>query len=183
MFLLTRYDTITNQWETVCPLPKPVHSAAATVCGGKVYVFGGVNEAGRSAGVLQSYVPQTNTWSFIESPMIGKASETSDSDGGLFAVAESVLPFACSRDVLPLSIYFPPNVRFRFPLLCLHSCRWKQEHPLGDENVLLMNIDARATKTSETRDHYHTCVPPRRRCLRLQFPGCLATLSSQLHPL
>ncbi|KAK1795561.1 hypothetical protein P4O66_001056 [Electrophorus voltai] len=64
------YDTITNQWETVSPLPKPVHSAAATVCGGKVYVFGGVNEAGRSAGVLQSYVPQTNTWSFIESPMI-----------------------------------------------------------------------------------------------------------------
>uniref|UniRef100_A0A4W5JWS0 Kelch like family member 29 n=1 Tax=Hucho hucho TaxID=62062 RepID=A0A4W5JWS0_9TELE len=65
-----RYDTITNQWETVSPLPKPVHSAAATVCGGKVYVFGGVNEAGRSAGVLQSYVPQTNSWSFIESPMI-----------------------------------------------------------------------------------------------------------------
>ncbi|TWW69101.1 Kelch-like protein 29 [Takifugu flavidus] len=65
-----QYDTITNQWETVCPLPKPVHSAAATVCGGKVYVFGGVNEAGRSAGVLQSYVPQTNSWSFIESPMI-----------------------------------------------------------------------------------------------------------------
>lgn len=68
----SRYDTITNQWETVCPLPKPVHSAAATVCGGKVYVFGGVNEAGRSAGVLQSYVPQSNTWSFIESPMIGE---------------------------------------------------------------------------------------------------------------
>ncbi|XP_029318753.1 LOW QUALITY PROTEIN: kelch-like protein 29 [Cottoperca gobio] len=65
-----RYDTVTNQWETVSPLPKPVHSAAATVCGGKVYVFGGVNEAGRSAGVLQSYVPQSNTWSFIESPMI-----------------------------------------------------------------------------------------------------------------
>uniref|UniRef100_A0A8C2ZR61 Kelch like family member 29 n=1 Tax=Cyclopterus lumpus TaxID=8103 RepID=A0A8C2ZR61_CYCLU len=65
-----RYDTITNQWETVSPLPKPVHSAAATVCGGKVYVFGGVNEAGRSAGVLQSYVPRSNTWSFIESPMI-----------------------------------------------------------------------------------------------------------------
>lgn len=42
------------------------------MCGGKVYVFGGVNEAGRSAGVLQSYVPQSNTWSFIESPMIGK---------------------------------------------------------------------------------------------------------------
>lgn len=35
-------------------------------------MFGGVNEAGRAAGVLQSYVPQTNTWSFIESPMIGK---------------------------------------------------------------------------------------------------------------
>ncbi|KAG8580104.1 hypothetical protein GDO81_007140 [Engystomops pustulosus] len=67
-----RYDTIINQWETVAALPKPVHSAAATVCGGKIYVFGGVNEAGRAAGVLQSYVPQTNTWSFIESPMIGK---------------------------------------------------------------------------------------------------------------
>ncbi|XP_067150944.1 kelch-like protein 29 isoform X2 [Apteryx mantelli] len=65
-----RYDTITNQWETIAPLPKAVHSAAATVCGGKVYVFGGVNEAGRAAGVLQSYIPQTNSWSFIESPMI-----------------------------------------------------------------------------------------------------------------
>ncbi|OCT79028.1 kelch-like protein 29 [Xenopus laevis] len=65
-----RYDTIINQWETVAALPKPVHSAAATVCGGKIYVFGGVNEAGRAAGVLQSYIPQTNTWSFIESPMI-----------------------------------------------------------------------------------------------------------------
>lgn len=69
---LDRYDTITNQWEAVAPLPKAVHSAAATVCGGKIYVFGGVNEAGRAAGVLQSYVPQTNTWSFIESPMIGE---------------------------------------------------------------------------------------------------------------
>uniref|UniRef100_A0A671M808 Zmp:0000000619 n=1 Tax=Sinocyclocheilus anshuiensis TaxID=1608454 RepID=A0A671M808_9TELE len=67
---VARYDTITNQWEMVAPLPKPVHSAAATVCGGKIYVFGGVNEAGLSAGVLQSYVPQTNAWSFIESPMI-----------------------------------------------------------------------------------------------------------------
>lgn len=72
LFSFARYDTITNQWETVSPLPKPVHSTAATVCGGKIYVFGGVNEAGRSAGVLQSYVPQSNTWSFIESPMIGK---------------------------------------------------------------------------------------------------------------
>lgn len=70
---LNRYDTITNQWEAVAPLPKAVHSAAATVCGGKIYVFGGVNEAGRAAGVLQSYVPQTNTWSFIESPMIGES--------------------------------------------------------------------------------------------------------------
>uniref|UniRef100_A0A8C9L913 Kelch like family member 29 n=1 Tax=Pavo cristatus TaxID=9049 RepID=A0A8C9L913_PAVCR len=65
-----KYDTITNQWETIAPLPKAVHSAAATVCGGKIYVFGGVNEAGRAAGVLQSYIPQTNSWSFIESPMI-----------------------------------------------------------------------------------------------------------------
>ncbi|XP_065820117.1 kelch-like protein 29 isoform X2 [Labrus bergylta] len=46
--------TITNQWETVSPLPKPVHSASATVCGGKVFVFGGVNEAGRSARVLHT---------------------------------------------------------------------------------------------------------------------------------
>lgn len=76
---LSRYDTITNQWETVSPLPKPVHSAAATVCGGKVYVFGGVNEAGRSAGVLQSYVPQSNAWSFIESPMIGKTGDSTHS--------------------------------------------------------------------------------------------------------
>ncbi|XP_019712031.1 LOW QUALITY PROTEIN: kelch-like protein 29 [Hippocampus comes] len=78
-----RYDTITNQWETVAPLPKPVHSAAATVCGGKVYVFGGVNEAGRSAGVLQSYVPQSDAWSFIESPMIDNKYAPAVSLGGL----------------------------------------------------------------------------------------------------
>ncbi|XP_056624737.1 kelch-like protein 29 isoform X2 [Triplophysa dalaica] len=65
-----RYDTITNLWETVSPLPRAVHSAAASVCGGKIYVFGGVNETSRSAGVLQSYLPQNNTWTFIESPMI-----------------------------------------------------------------------------------------------------------------
>lgn len=63
----------------MAPLPKAVHSAAATVCGGKIYVFGGVNEAGRAAGVLQSYVPQTNTWSFIESPMIGVCTHPLDS--------------------------------------------------------------------------------------------------------
>ncbi|XP_041661228.1 kelch-like protein 29 [Cheilinus undulatus] len=81
-----RYDTITNQWETVAPLPKPVHSAAATVCGGKVYVFGGVNEAGRSAGVLQSYVPQSNTWSFIESPMIDNKNAPAVSLNGLIFI-------------------------------------------------------------------------------------------------
>lgn len=32
-------------------------------------------------------------------------------------------------------------------------------------------------------NHYHTRVPPRSRCLRLRFPGCLATVSSQLHSL
>ncbi|XP_061668492.1 kelch-like protein 29 [Syngnathoides biaculeatus] len=78
-----RYDTITNQWETTSPLPKPVHSAAATVCGGKVYVFGGVNEAGRSACVLQSYVPRSDAWSFIESPMIDNKYAPAVSLGGL----------------------------------------------------------------------------------------------------
>ncbi|KAM6992387.1 LOW QUALITY PROTEIN: kelch-like protein 29 [Tautogolabrus adspersus] len=58
-----RYDTITNQWETFSPLPN------SEVCGRKVYVFGGVNEASRSEGVLQSYVPQSNTWNY-DSPMI-----------------------------------------------------------------------------------------------------------------
>lgn len=66
-------------------------------------MFGGVNEAGRPAGVLQSYVPRTNTWSFIESPMIGKTSESWDGDvlwisGG----AESVL----QRHVGAYRIYF-----------------------------------------------------------------------------
>ena len=98
LFHPSRYDTITNQWETVSPLPKPVHSAAATVCGGKVYVFGGVNEAGRSAGVLQSYVPQSNTWSFIESPMIGET-------GDKHPQRVSQMQFhACTRSQLDFSV-------------------------------------------------------------------------------
>lgn len=72
-----------------------------------MYVFGGVNEAGRSAGVLQSYVPQTNTWSFIESPMIGKISKRRPPICFLFVFcfnSEQDLFFAASsRDMLALS--------------------------------------------------------------------------------
>ncbi|KAI9528177.1 hypothetical protein NQZ68_023157, partial [Dissostichus eleginoides] len=116
-----QYDTITNQWETVSPLPKPVYSAAATVCGGKVYVFGGVNEAGRSAGVLQSYVPQSNTWSFIESPMIvihrkNLQPRSSQSHQGPVkdAASEETLKVSChnskrfSINPLPPTIALPP---------------------------------------------------------------------------
>lgn len=102
-FSLNRYDTITNQWEAVAPLPKAVHSAAATVCGGKIYVFGGVNEAGRAAGVLQSYVPQTNTWSFIESPMIGET-QLSPQPG---ARAASPACFLLSRQPKPRGLAKP----------------------------------------------------------------------------
>uniref|UniRef100_A0A3B5LR32 Kelch-like family member 29 n=1 Tax=Xiphophorus couchianus TaxID=32473 RepID=A0A3B5LR32_9TELE len=109
-----RYDTITNTWETVSPLPKPVHSAAATVCGGKIYVFGGVNEAGRSAGVLQSYIPQTNAWSFIESPMIGKKS-LSSLIGFICSYWNSCYEFGCNKTdpvYTCLAIYF-----YLFPLV------------------------------------------------------------------
>lgn len=145
-------------------------------------MFGGVNEAGRSAGVLQSYVPQTNSWSFIESPMIGKMSKPRILILFPFFLAFNWCLFfvTSSREVLLVFIFlykssthnrswliFFPNVQFLFPSLCLHICRWKQKHPLRDENVLLINIDARATKTLVTCNHYHTCVPCRLRCLRL----------------
>ncbi|XP_075925074.1 kelch-like protein 29 [Petromyzon marinus] len=65
-----RYDAQTNRCEVLSPLPKAVHSAAAAVHGDKVYVFGGAGDTGRSANVMQSYLPRTNTWSFIETPMI-----------------------------------------------------------------------------------------------------------------
>lgn len=124
---ISRYDTITNQWETVSPLPKPVHSAAATVCGGKVFVFGGVNEAGRSAGVLQSYVPQSNSWSFIESPMIGTTADSTARTHTHTLESRRVLPrgtcYHCPRHLCDIiELPFPLCVflqRLSYPLISL----------------------------------------------------------------
>lgn len=65
-----RLDTVTNQWEALSPMPRAVHSAAAATYGGRLYMFGGINDAGRSANVMQSFLPHINSWSFIETPMI-----------------------------------------------------------------------------------------------------------------
>uniref|UniRef100_UPI00358DF8EC kelch-like protein 29 n=1 Tax=Myxine glutinosa TaxID=7769 RepID=UPI00358DF8EC len=65
-----RFDTVTSQREDIAMLPRAVHSAAAATYGGRIYLFGGVNESGRSACIMQSYLPHCNTWSYIETPMI-----------------------------------------------------------------------------------------------------------------
>uniref|UniRef100_UPI00358F712E kelch-like protein 29 n=1 Tax=Myxine glutinosa TaxID=7769 RepID=UPI00358F712E len=65
-----RFDIVSSHCEALAPLPKPVHSAAVVAGNNKIFMFGGVNEAGRSASVIQSYTPLSNEWSFIETPMI-----------------------------------------------------------------------------------------------------------------
>lgn len=63
------YDVRTNSWMDLMPLPVPMHSQAATVCGSLIYVSGGVaGQERQPTATMYSYDPATHQWE-TKSPM------------------------------------------------------------------------------------------------------------------
>jgi Kelch motif protein len=57
-----RYDIASDTWTTVAPLPSPRSDLAASVVGGKVYVFGGCRTQASILHDVDVYDPVTDTW-------------------------------------------------------------------------------------------------------------------------
>src|SRR5437773_3050353 len=67
-----KYDTDTDTWSTVAPLPSPRSDLAAVAHGGKIFVFGGCTGTASAPSVtneVDMYDPQTNTWATGLTPM------------------------------------------------------------------------------------------------------------------
>ena len=59
---VSRYDSTTNTWSNVAPLPVPVSQAATGAANGKIYVAGGFIGGTSVTNALRIYDIATNTW-------------------------------------------------------------------------------------------------------------------------
>jgi N-acetylneuraminic acid mutarotase len=81
--LVEQYDTVTDQWSTVAPMPAKLHHAGAVAVGERLYVVGGFTKSLLSVwhpvASLYVYHPASDTW--VEGPPMPTAR-------GALAVAE-----------------------------------------------------------------------------------------------
>lgn len=57
------YDTVTNSWTTLAPMPTAREGLLASVVEGKIYAIGGDTVPGTSAtGIVEAYDPTNNAW-------------------------------------------------------------------------------------------------------------------------
>ncbi|NXP77352.1 KLH35 protein, partial [Ramphastos sulfuratus] len=59
------YDTFSNSWATLAPLPQAVSSAAVVSCLNKLYVLGGAVDDTTNTDKVQCYDPQDNKWTLL----------------------------------------------------------------------------------------------------------------------
>jgi N-acetylneuraminic acid mutarotase len=85
--LVEVYNTETNKWRTLAPLPeKRDHSAAATH-NGKIYVVGGFDEHGISTDTLFVFDPLKNSWEYkADMPTARGALAAEFVNGTLYAI-------------------------------------------------------------------------------------------------
>ncbi len=57
-----KYDTSTNTWSTIAPLPAGREWAGAVSDGTYVYILGGIDQIGNTVGTLWRYDPNSNTY-------------------------------------------------------------------------------------------------------------------------
>lgn len=60
-----KYDTTTNVWTLLAPLPLSLNGHSAGAYNGKLYVMGGYNETAGNSGDVREYDPVNNTWTVI----------------------------------------------------------------------------------------------------------------------
>ena len=87
---ISRYDSRTDCWAVVKPLPKAVSSCTAVTLKGKIYVVGGkAND--KAQDNVQKYNPATNSWELVKSLTVNRASACSVSDGvHIFAIGGKI---------------------------------------------------------------------------------------------
>ncbi|XP_019381126.1 PREDICTED: kelch-like protein 35 [Gavialis gangeticus] len=59
------YDTFSNRWSIVAPLPQAVSSAAIVPCLNKLYVLGGAVDDSVNSDKVQCYDPEENKWTLL----------------------------------------------------------------------------------------------------------------------
>ncbi|POI21472.1 hypothetical protein CIB84_014781, partial [Bambusicola thoracicus] len=59
------YDTFSNSWSTLAPLPQAVSSAAVVSCLNKLYVLGGAVDDTANTDKVQCYDPEDNKWTLL----------------------------------------------------------------------------------------------------------------------
>ncbi|XP_057273383.1 kelch-like protein 35 [Pezoporus wallicus] len=59
------YDTFSNTWSTLAPLPQAVSSAAVVSCLNKLYVLGGAVDDTANTDKVQCYNPEDNKWTLL----------------------------------------------------------------------------------------------------------------------
>ncbi len=62
------YDSSTNEWTTLAPLPTPLMFHEAVVVDGLIWVFGGSDDYGDMNLGLYVYDPEVDSWSTLEGP-------------------------------------------------------------------------------------------------------------------
>ncbi len=81
------YNTLTDTWTEVAPLPIRVHHAAAVSYKGMLYVIGGFAEGFDPTSTVFMYNPKTDSWSRSADMSIARAALTAEViDGIIYAV-------------------------------------------------------------------------------------------------
>lgn len=82
------YDPATRTWSAGPPMPTPRSNALAAVCGGQIYVIGGIVDFINKTTVVERLNPRTGVWTTV-SPMPLEAAEMASGDmsGGGFILA------------------------------------------------------------------------------------------------
>ena len=69
-----KYDPATSRWEPLAPMLRPRELAAAAVLAGRLYVVGGIDDAGPAytSYTAERFDPEVNMWETLPGPLIGR---------------------------------------------------------------------------------------------------------------
>jgi N-acetylneuraminic acid mutarotase len=113
---LDAYDPVSNTWQSLTPMPKPVHQASAAIDAGKLYVIGGDDyfdgsglPVPDSLNIVQVYNPSTNQWSTVKPmPTAISANGADNLNAFLFSVGGQINGVPGQAGVIPLVEVYNP---------------------------------------------------------------------------